>query len=109
MNPAGEQALLPQLRAIPFFQVLDEATLAWLAGRPDVGPIVVGARTDAQLGENLAAADIALTEAQADRIEAAARPAPLYPFWHRAMHALARATPAEAAYLSRHRRTLGLD
>ncbi|MCA8906962.1 MAG: aldo/keto reductase [Rhodospirillaceae bacterium] len=88
---------------------ISQVALAWLAGRPDVGPIVVGARTDAQLGENLAAADIALTEAQADRIEAAARPAPLYPFWHRAMHALARATPAEAAYLSRHRRTLGLD
>ena len=84
-----------------------QVALAWVKDRPGVGPIVIGARDEAQLRENLGAAAIALTPEQHDRVEAAARPAPIYPFWHRAMHAIARATPAEAEYLRRYRETLG--
>jgi aryl-alcohol dehydrogenase-like predicted oxidoreductase len=83
-----------------------QVALAWVKDRPNVGPIVVGARGEQQLRDNLAAVAITLTQEQHDRIEAAARPAPIYPYWHRAMHAIARATPAEAEYLRRHRQTL---
>jgi aryl-alcohol dehydrogenase-like predicted oxidoreductase len=79
------------------------------AERPHVGPVVIGARTEAQLRENLAAASLALTPAQHARIEAVARPAPIYPFWHRAANAMGRPTPAELGYLLGHRATLGLE
>jgi aryl-alcohol dehydrogenase-like predicted oxidoreductase len=83
-----------------------QIALAWVKDRPGVGPVVVGARDEAQLRENLAAAAMALAPGEHDRIEAVARPAPIYPFWHRALHAAARATPAEAEYLRRYRETL---
>jgi aryl-alcohol dehydrogenase-like predicted oxidoreductase len=85
---------------------IPQVAIAWVKDRPAVGPIVVGARTEAQLRDNLAAGEITLTAEQRDRVEAVARPAPIYPYWHRAMHAIARATPLEAEYLRRHRQTL---
>ena len=53
-----------------------QVALAWVKDRPGVGPVVVGARTEPQLRDNLAAVAITLTEEQRDRIEAAARPRP---------------------------------
>ena len=88
---------------------ISQIALAWVAARPNVGPLVVGARTDAQLRENLAAATISLTPEQHDRIEAIARPAPLYPTWHRARTSIDCAGPYEVEYLRRHRQTLGLE
>jgi aryl-alcohol dehydrogenase-like predicted oxidoreductase len=84
-----------------------QIALAWVKNRPNVGPIVIGARNEQQLRENLGAASIKLTQEQHDRIEVIGRPAPIYPYWHRAMHATERATPAEADYLQRHLETLG--
>lgn len=86
-----------------------QIALAWLAARPGVGPLVLGARNEKQLRENLEARSIALSAEQAARIEAAARPAPLYPHWHRAMYAAQRATPLERHHLREHRETLGLE
>jgi aryl-alcohol dehydrogenase-like predicted oxidoreductase len=86
-----------------------QIALAWVKDRPGVGPVVLGARNEAQLRDTLAAESMSLTAPQQARIEAVARPAPLYPYWHRAMYAAERATPAEAEYLRLHRKTLGLD
>jgi aryl-alcohol dehydrogenase-like predicted oxidoreductase len=86
-----------------------QIALAWVKDRPGVGPVVIGARDERQLRDNLAAEPMTLTAEQHARIEAVARPAPLYPHWHRAMYATDRATPAEAGYLRSHRKTLGLD
>ena len=38
-----------------------QVALAWLLGRPGVTSVIVGARTEEQLADNLAAADLALT------------------------------------------------
>jgi aryl-alcohol dehydrogenase-like predicted oxidoreductase len=86
-----------------------QVALAWVKDRPGVGPVVLGARDERQLRENLAAESMALSAAQHDRIEAVARPAPLYPHWHRAMYAAERVTPGEAEHIRKHRRTLGLE
>lgn len=85
-----------------------QVTLAWLRRRPGVGTIVLGARTEEQLADNLASYDLTLTDDQAARIEAAGRPLPIYPFWHRAMCANDRPTPAERGYLEGYRNTIGL-
>lgn len=86
-----------------------QVALSWVMDRPGVGPLVVGARTEGQLRENLAAESLRLTPEQHDRIERVARPSPLYPYWHRAMYARERASPGEAVHLREHARTLGLD
>ena len=44
--------------------------------------------------------------AQAGKVEAAGRPLPRYPFWHRAMWVMDRPTPSERVYLEGHRRTI---
>jgi aryl-alcohol dehydrogenase-like predicted oxidoreductase len=86
---------------------IPQVTLAWTRSRPTIGAIVLGARNERQLADNLASYDLRLTLEQAARIEAAGRPRPLYPFWHRAMWGLDRPTASEREYLEGHRRTVG--
>lgn len=76
-----------------------QVALAWVRDRPNVDTLILGARTEAQLAENLASIDVVLTAEQACRIEEAGRPPAIYPFWHRAQLALDRPTPAEEGYL----------
>lgn len=76
-----------------------QVTLAWLRDRPHVDTLVLGARSEAQLADNLASTDLVLTPEQSQRIEAAGRPPAIYPFWHRAQTALDRPSPSEEEYL----------
>jgi len=55
---------------------LAQVALAWLAARPGVGSTLVGASKVAQLEDNLAALDVALTEAQAVALDEASANAP---------------------------------
>jgi len=41
-----------------------QVALAWLLGRPSVSSVIVGARTDEQLADNLRAADLELSDAE---------------------------------------------
>lgn len=55
--------------------------LAWLAERPGVTSVILGARTVEQLRDNLAAADVRLTDEQRSRLDAASAPrVPDYPY-----------------------------
>ncbi|MET3721982.1 aryl-alcohol dehydrogenase-like predicted oxidoreductase [Arthrobacter sp. UYEF21] len=45
-----------------------QVALAWLAERPAVTSVILGARTTAQLADNLAAADLALTPGETERL-----------------------------------------
>jgi aryl-alcohol dehydrogenase-like predicted oxidoreductase len=56
--------------------------LAWLLGRPGISTVIVGARTDEQLADNLAAAELELSNEDLSRLEEVSRPPLLYPFWH---------------------------
>lgn len=53
--------------------------LAWLAGRPGVDSILIGASRPAQVADNIAALEIVLTVAQRQRLDEASAPSPLYP------------------------------
>ncbi len=81
----------------------------WVKDRPNVGPIVIAARNEEQLKENIASFDIKLTQEEHDLIESAARPAPIYPLWHRAMSSFEKGSPAEMAYLQGYKQSMGLD
>jgi aryl-alcohol dehydrogenase-like predicted oxidoreductase len=74
--------------------------LAWLLGRPGITSVVVGARTDEQLADNLAAAELSLSAEEAARLEAVSRPPLIYPFWHQRKTASDRLGAADLSLLA---------
>jgi aryl-alcohol dehydrogenase-like predicted oxidoreductase len=59
-----------------------QVALNWLLTRPTVCNIVVGARTEEQLKQNLAILGWKLTSEQVARLDAASQETPIYPYWH---------------------------
>lgn len=59
-----------------------QVVLAWIAARPGVASIVLGARTEGQLKDNLAAAALTLTAAEHEKINEVSLPPLAYPYWH---------------------------
>jgi aryl-alcohol dehydrogenase-like predicted oxidoreductase len=76
-----------------------QVTLAWLLTRPTVSTLVIAARTEEQLADNLAATELALSEAELARIEEVSRPNLPYPLWHQAANASDRLSAADRAAL----------
>jgi aryl-alcohol dehydrogenase-like predicted oxidoreductase len=76
-----------------------QVALAWLLHRPGVSTVIVGARTDEQLKDNLAAAELTLTEEERDRLEQVSRPPLLYPFWHQRKTASDRLSAADLSLI----------
>jgi aryl-alcohol dehydrogenase-like predicted oxidoreductase len=56
--------------------------LRWVLQRPTVVSIVLGARDEAQLRENLGAIGWSLDAGQMARLDAASEIRPIYPYWH---------------------------
>lgn len=52
-----------------------QVALAWLAVRPAVTSVILGARTVDQLKDNMGAAELVLTEAETEKLNAASKPA----------------------------------
>jgi aryl-alcohol dehydrogenase-like predicted oxidoreductase len=76
--------------------------LAWLLGRPGVTTLVIGARTDEQLADNLAAGDLTLSAEQRERLDRVSAMPLLYPYWHQAKTARDRLSPADLTLLGPH-------
>jgi aryl-alcohol dehydrogenase-like predicted oxidoreductase len=76
--------------------------LAWLLARPGVTTVIVGARTDEQLADNLAAAELELTVDEHARLEEVSRPSLLYPFWHQRKTASDRLSDADLSLIAPH-------
>lgn len=74
-----------------------QVALAWLLRRPTVASIVVGARTDEQLADNLRAAELKLSDDEVSRLEQLSRPNLIYPYWHQLASASARFSQADLA------------
>ncbi|POX43415.1 aldo/keto reductase [Streptomyces sp. Ru73] len=77
--------------------------LAWLLGRPGITGIVLGARTEDQLRDNLAAAELELSEEERDTLTRVSQLPAYYPWWHRVLNASDRPDPAEEPYLTEFR------
>ncbi|HTV83162.1 MAG TPA: aldo/keto reductase [Acidobacteriaceae bacterium] len=56
--------------------------LNWLLQRPSVSSVIVGARNEEQLKQNLQAEGWNLTADQVARLDAASQTTPIYPYWH---------------------------
>jgi len=60
---------------------MTQVALAWLDTRPAVASVILGARTTAQLRDNLGAADLVLTAEEVARLDAVSDPgAADYPY-----------------------------
>jgi aryl-alcohol dehydrogenase-like predicted oxidoreductase len=74
-----------------------QVALAWLLTRPSVATVVVGARTEEQLADNLRAAELTLSDDELRRLEQVSRPLLIYPHWHQLATAAARFSAADVA------------
>lgn len=61
---------------------IPQISLNWLLQRPTVANIVIGARNEEQLKQNLDAVGWNLTEDQVARLDRASDKTPIYPYWH---------------------------
>jgi aryl-alcohol dehydrogenase-like predicted oxidoreductase len=79
-----------------------QVALAWLLGRPAVTSLVIGARTTEQLADNLAAAELTLSEEERARLDEVSAMPLNYPYWHQANTAQDRLSPADLSLLGPH-------
>ncbi|WP_421827648.1 aldo/keto reductase [Larkinella sp.] len=89
----GEGPVIPEDYWFTIVDTLDElaaetgktvaqVALNWLLQRPTVSSIVIGARTEEQLTQNLGAIGWNLSKEQVARLDAASNKEPIYPYWH---------------------------
>jgi diketogulonate reductase-like aldo/keto reductase len=64
-----------------------------------VTSLIIGARTETQLADNLAAANLKLTSEERQRLDQVSAPVLLYPYWHQAQNAKERLSPADLTLL----------
>ena len=76
-----------------------QVSLAWLMGCPGVASVIVGARTEEQLKDNLGAAGLRLTDEERRRLDEVSLPPLLYPYWHQAKTASDRLGDADLSLL----------
>ncbi|MFE0764540.1 aldo/keto reductase [Streptomyces smyrnaeus] len=61
-----------------------QVSLAYLLAQPGVTTLVIGARKDEQLRDNLGAVDVRLDPADLERLDKVSAPDLIYPHWHQA-------------------------
>ena len=82
-----------------------QVALAWLLTRPAVTSLIIGARTDEQLLDNLGAASLALTADEIEALDKVSAPDLIYPHWHQLATSADRLGPADLSLLGRHLRS----
>jgi aryl-alcohol dehydrogenase-like predicted oxidoreductase len=76
-----------------------QVALSWLIGRKAVTSVIIGGRTEAQFKDNLAAADLTLSDEERQRLDAVSAPPVLYPYWHQLRTAKDRLCEADLSLL----------
>jgi aryl-alcohol dehydrogenase-like predicted oxidoreductase len=79
-----------------------QVALAWLLTRPAVASVVIGARTDEQLADNLMAVELVLSDEEAVRVTQASSMPLYYPYWHQAETASDRLSPADLSLIAQY-------
>jgi aryl-alcohol dehydrogenase-like predicted oxidoreductase len=63
-------------------KTIPQIALNWLLQRPTVSTVIIGARNEEQLRQNLGAVGWNLTPEQVAKLDAASAVTPIYPYWH---------------------------
>jgi aryl-alcohol dehydrogenase-like predicted oxidoreductase len=82
-----------------------QVALAWLLGRPAVTSLIIGARSEEQLRDNLGAASLSLTAGEREALDKVSAPDLIYPHWHQLATAADRLGAADLVLLGQHLRT----
>jgi aryl-alcohol dehydrogenase-like predicted oxidoreductase len=65
-------------------KTIPQIAINWLLQRPTVATVIIGARNEEQLRQNLGAVGWSLTAEQIARLEQASATPKIYPYWHQA-------------------------
>ena len=68
-------------------KTIPQVALNWLLQRPTVSTVIIGARDEKQLKDNLGAVGWSLDSEQVARLDAASAVTPAYPYWHQTQFA----------------------
>lgn len=79
-----------------------QIALAWLLGRPTITSVVIGARNETQLADNLKSAELTLTTEEIAALDEVSRQNLQYPYWHQAQTAKDRLGAADLIRLGPH-------
>ncbi|MGA9830987.1 MAG: aldo/keto reductase [Trebonia sp.] len=79
-----------------------QVALAWLLGRPAVTSVIIGARTDEQLLDNLGGASLLLSADERAALDKVSALELIYPYWHQLNTAADRLGPADLALLAQY-------
>ena len=79
-----------------------QVALAWLLGQPAVTSVIIGARTDEQLLDNLGGASLLLSADERAALDKVSAPELIYPYWHQLNTAADRLGPADLALLAQY-------
>nr|WP_321461298.1 aldo/keto reductase [uncultured Cohaesibacter sp.] len=79
-----------------------QVALCWLMNRPGVASLIVGARNEAQLADNLKAAELTLSAEAIDKLEKVSRKPLAYPYWHQRNTASDRLSEADLSLIAPH-------
>jgi aryl-alcohol dehydrogenase-like predicted oxidoreductase len=63
-------------------KTITQISLNWLLQRPTVSSVIVGARNEEQLKQNLGAIEWTLSDEAMKKLNAASEQRPVYPYWH---------------------------
>ncbi|MCC3731536.1 aldo/keto reductase [Rouxiella badensis] len=77
-----------------------QISLAWLLSKPVVTSVIVGARSEEQLVDNLKAAEITLSADELERLNQVSQPPLIYPYWHQAQTAADRLSAADLSLIA---------
>ena len=85
--PVADEALYKVVDALDLVaaetgKTVPQVALNWLLQRPTVATLIIGARNEEQLRQNLGAIGWNLTAAQVAALDAASATTPAYPYWH---------------------------
>ncbi len=77
-------ALVDTLKAVAaeVGRSVSQVAINWVLHRPSVSTVIIGARNEDQLRDNLRAQEFRLSPEQVDRLDKASARVPIYPYWH---------------------------
>lgn len=67
-------------------RTIPQVAINWVLNRPTVASVVIGARSEAQLRENLCAVGWTLDPAHVAKLDAVSDRRPIYPYWHQRLN-----------------------
>jgi len=101
--PVGDEYLYSVIDALDQVvretgKTVPQVALNWLLQRPTVSSVIIGARNEEQLRQNLAAEGWSLSAAQIAALDGASERKPVYPYWHQQQFAERNPFPVTLEY-----------